>query len=101
MKDLRSAHAAKVIIGLLLGISLLVLVSRFIDLSVAIGAVQHNLATPRGVLLALLSGAAFLLAFSIRGTRWKLFLNPIGKVSIFTTIRPSVDRFPPLPWTGR
>jgi len=87
MKDLLSAHGAKFIIGLLLGISLLVLVSRFIDLSVTIGAVQHNLATPRGILLALLSGLAFLLAFSIRGIRWKLFLNPIGKVSIFTTIR--------------
>ena len=87
MKELLSAHGAKFIIGLLLGICLLVLVSRFIDLSVTIGAVQHNLATPRGVVLALLSGIAFLLAFSIRGIRWKLFLNPIGKLSIFTTIR--------------
>jgi uncharacterized protein (TIRG00374 family) len=87
MKGLLNNSAAKVTIGLLLGISLLILVSRFIDLTVTLGAVQHNLATPRGVLLALLSGVSFLLAFSIRGIRWKLFLNPIGRVSNFTTIR--------------
>ncbi len=87
MKGLLSALVAKVTIGLLIGICLLVLVSRFVDIPVIIRALQQNLATPRGVLLALLSGVAFLLAFSIRGMRWKLFLNPIGNVSTFTTIR--------------
>ena len=48
---------------------------------------QQDLVTPRGIVLALLSGASFLLAFSIRGMRWKLFLNPIGKVGTFTAIR--------------
>src|SRR5436853_1232149 len=38
-------------------------------------------------MLALLSGVAFLIAFSIRGVRWKLFLNPVGKVSTFKAIQ--------------
>src|SRR5207244_12379691 len=48
---------------------------------------KQNLTTPRGILLALLSGVAFLLAFSIRGVRWKLFINPIGKISTFKAIQ--------------
>jgi uncharacterized protein (TIRG00374 family) len=87
MKGLLSAPVAKVIIGLLIGIGLLFLISRFIDIAVSIHMLQQNLATPRGIVLALLSGVAFLLAFSIRGMRWKLFLNPIGNVSTFTAIR--------------
>ena len=39
------------------------------------------------LLLALLSGVAFLIAFSVRGVRWKLFLNPVGKVSTFKAIQ--------------
>ena len=46
-----------------------------------------NLVTPRGILLALLAGTAFLLAFSIRGVRWKLFLNSVTSVNTFTVIR--------------
>src|SRR6202023_4158227 len=40
-----------------------------------------------GISLALLAGGTFLLAFSIRGVRWKLFLNPVGKVSTFKAIQ--------------
>ena len=87
MKGLLSAPAAKVTIGLLIGIGLLLLVSRFVDIAMSLHILQQNLATPRGTVLALLSGVAFLLAFSIRGVRWKLFLNPIGNVSTFTAIR--------------
>ena len=87
MKSLLSRSKTKVTIGLLIGIGLLFLVSRFVDISAAIPVLRQNLATPRGIILALLSGIAFLLAFSVRGVRWKLFLNPIGNVSTFTTIR--------------
>jgi len=87
MKGLSSTPAAKVIIGLLIGIGLLFLVSRFVNVSMAMHVLQQNLATPRGIILAFLSGVAFLLAFSIRGMRWKLFLNPIGNVSTFTAIQ--------------
>ncbi len=67
MKRLMSSLMAKVIISLLLGIGLLFLVSRFVNIVVSIDVVLKNLATPRGMALAILSGVAFLLAFSIRG----------------------------------
>ena len=80
MKGLLSSPAAKVIIGLLIGMGLLFLVSRFVNIAVSVHMLQQNLTTPRGIVLALLSGACFLLAFSMRGIRWKLFLNSIGNV---------------------
>jgi len=71
----------KVSTGLLIGVGLLFLVSRFVDFPAAIHVLQQHLTTPRGIILALLTGLAALLAYSIRGVRWKLFLNPVGKVS--------------------
>jgi uncharacterized protein (TIRG00374 family) len=87
MKSLLGIPKVHVFIGLLIGIGLLFLMSRFVNLSATMRVLQQNLATPRGLILALLSGIAFLSAFSIRGIRWKLFLNPIGNVSIVTAIR--------------
>ncbi len=77
----------KIAIGLLVGIGLLFLVAHFVDIPSTVRVLRENLTTPRGILLALLSGVAFLMAFSIRGARWKLFLNPIGKVSTFKAIQ--------------
>jgi uncharacterized protein (TIRG00374 family) len=79
--------AVKITLGLLIGMGLLFLVSRFVDLSVTFRVLQHNLATPRGIILALLSSIAFLLAYCVRGIRWKLFLGSISNVSTFTAIR--------------
>jgi uncharacterized protein (TIRG00374 family) len=87
MKGILSSPVAKIFLGLLMGIGLLFLVSRFVNIAVSMHMLQQNLATPRGIVLALLSGVIFLLAFSIRGIRWKLFLNPIGNVGTFTAIR--------------
>jgi hypothetical protein len=72
---------ARITLGLLVGIVLLVLVLRYVNLSAVLSVLDENLDTPRGIALALLAGAAYLLAWSVRGIRWKLFLNPIGKVS--------------------
>ncbi|MBA2284982.1 MAG: flippase-like domain-containing protein [Ktedonobacteraceae bacterium] len=77
----------KVTLGLLIGIGLLILVSRFVDFSETLHVLQQNLATPRGIIFGLLSGVSFLLAYSIRGVRWKLFLNPIGKISTLRAIQ--------------
>jgi uncharacterized protein (TIRG00374 family) len=85
-KALLNTPAAKVTIGLLIGIGLLLLVARFVDLPVTIAILRSHLATPQGIALALLSGVAFLLAWTIRGIRWKLFLNPVGKVSTLKAI---------------
>ena len=86
-KALLNSPAAKVAIGLLIGIGLLFLVAHFVDLPTTVSILRQNLTTPKGIALALLSGVAFLLAFSIRGVRWKLFLNPVGKVSTFKAIQ--------------
>jgi uncharacterized protein (TIRG00374 family) len=89
MKVLLNSPKTKVTLGLLIGIGLLFLVSHFVNIPAAMHVLQQNLATPRGIILALLSGISFLLAFSIRGVRWKLFLDPIvgNKVSTFKAIR--------------
>src|SRR5262245_23774049 len=89
MKSLLRTYKTQVTIGFLIGIGLLFLVSRFVNISTTIKVLQHNLATPRGIILALLAGIAYLLAYSTRGIRWKLFLNPVAgsKVSTFKAIR--------------
>jgi uncharacterized protein (TIRG00374 family) len=85
-KAFLSTPAVKVTIGLAIGIGMLFLVARFVNLPETIQILRQNLATPLGIALALLSGVAFLLAWCIRGIRWKLFLNPVGKVSTFKAI---------------
>jgi uncharacterized protein (TIRG00374 family) len=85
-KALLNSPTVKVVLGLLIGIGLLFLVARFVNLPATITILRTNLATPQGVILALLAGASFLTAWSARGIRWKLFLNPVGKVSTFQAI---------------
>jgi hypothetical protein len=85
-KALLNTPVAKVTIGLLIGIGLLLLVARFVDLPVTFAILRSNLATPQGIILALLAGASFLMAWSVRGIRWKLFLNPVGNVGTFQAI---------------
>jgi uncharacterized protein (TIRG00374 family) len=86
-KAFRPPPAVKVTIGLFIGIGLLFLVSRFVDIPTTLHVLQQKLVTPRGIILALLSGFAFLLAYTVRGIRWKLFLNPVGNVSTLKAIR--------------
>jgi len=86
-KAFLSTPATKVTIGLIIGIGMLLLIGRFVDLPATIQVLRQNLTTPRGIVLALLSGVTFLLAWSIRGVRWKLFLNPIGQVSTLKAIQ--------------
>lgn len=74
-------------IGLLIGIGLLVAVFHFIDFPNVIHLIQQRLTTPQGLLLAFLASVAFVLAFSIRAMRWKLFLNPIEKVRPLTVVQ--------------
>ena len=85
-KALLNSPTTRVTIGLLIGVGLLFLVARFVNLPVTIAILRMNLATPQGIILALLAGACFLMAWSVRGIRWKLFLNPVGKVSTFQAI---------------
>jgi uncharacterized protein (TIRG00374 family) len=82
-----NSPAAKVAIGLIIGIGLLLLVARFVDLPATIQMLKQRLTKPPGIAFALLSGVAFLFGWSVRGVRWKLFLNPIGKVSTIKAIQ--------------
>ena len=89
LKNILGSLRMKTILGLLIGIGLLFIVSRFVNVASTLQVLQKHLATPRGLLLAMLSGIAFILAFSIRGVRWKLFLHPVvgNKVSAFKAIQ--------------
>ncbi len=87
LRGILRTPVVKVMLGLLVGIGLLFLVSRFVNVLTVFSVLRQNLTTPFGIALALLSGVAFLLAWSIRGVRWKLFLNPVGKVSTLKAIQ--------------
>lgn len=78
--------AVKITLGLLAGIFLFALVARFVDLPQTLSIVGAHLGTPQGIGLALLAGVAYLTGHSIRGLRWKLFLNPVGRVSTLKVI---------------
>ena len=87
MKHILKSPVAKAIIGLLIGIVLLFLVSRIVNIVASFDIVVKNLTTPHGIVLALLSGVVFLLAYSLRGLRWKLFLGSITTIKASTAIR--------------
>ena len=80
-KTLFGKSAVRITLGLLVGVALLFLVAQFVNVPATLQVLRQNLATPRGITLALLSGVAFLTAFALRGMRWRLFLNPICKLS--------------------
>jgi uncharacterized protein (TIRG00374 family) len=86
-KEFLAKPIVKVTLGLIVGIAMLLLVTRIVDIPTTIGVLQKNLTTPAGITFALCSGVAFLGAFSVRGVRWKLFLNPVGNVSVLKAIQ--------------
>jgi uncharacterized protein (TIRG00374 family) len=81
------SSVVRVIFGLAIGIGLLFLISKVVDIPTTLSILRQHLTTPSGILLAILCGLSFIAAYSIRGIRWKLFLNPIGKVSTLKAIQ--------------
>ncbi len=79
--------AVRTVLGLLIGLAMLFLISRFVDISTTISALRQHLTTPRGITFALLAAASFIAAFSIRGARWRLFLSRICDISVFKSIQ--------------
>lgn len=79
--------AVKVVLGGLVGIAMLVLTFRFIDIPKAAAQLQLHLGTPHGLLMGSLAAFFFIAAFSIRGTRWSFFLRPIQKISPIKTVQ--------------
>ncbi len=79
--------AVKVILGIGVGALMLLLVSRVVDIPKTITVLRMHLTTTQGIIYALLTTLSFMMAFTIRGTRWSLFLRPITKISVFKVIR--------------
>ncbi|HZS76459.1 MAG TPA: lysylphosphatidylglycerol synthase transmembrane domain-containing protein [Ktedonobacteraceae bacterium] len=77
----------KGILGLLVGVGFLLLVFRLVDLPATLRIITQQVRTARGMVMTLLASTVFVLAFTFRALRWKLFLNPVQKVRTFTVIR--------------
>jgi uncharacterized protein (TIRG00374 family) len=86
-KTMLNKPAVKVTIGLVIGIGLLFLVSRYVDIPLTVQELRDNLATPHGIILALLCGLSFVTSLAIRGARWGLFLRPIARIKTFKVIQ--------------
>ncbi len=74
-------------LGLLVGVGILLLLSRFVDIPATLKILGERLSTPSGIMDALGAATFFITAFSIRGVRWSFFLRPIQKVSPLKTIQ--------------
>lgn len=86
-RSILAMPAVRIGLGLAVGGFMLYLISRFVNIPATLLVLRTNLATPRGIILALFSGVAFLAALALRGLRWRFFLNPLGKVGILRTIQ--------------
>ncbi|MEO8971798.1 MAG: lysylphosphatidylglycerol synthase transmembrane domain-containing protein [Ktedonobacteraceae bacterium] len=86
-KALLNEPRVRAVLGLLIGIAMLFLISRFVDIPTTVAVLQQHLTTPQGATYALLAAASFIAAFSIRGARWRLFLSRICDISTFKSIQ--------------
>ncbi len=86
-KTLLGHPASKLILGILIGIVAILLLVRVINFQDTIEVLEKNLKTPEGILHACVGAACFALAFTLRGVRWKLFLNRVSNVSVSKVIR--------------
>jgi len=78
---------SKMVFGLVVGVVTLLLLSRLINFKATAEVLAQHLTTPAGIIHACIGGVAFVSAFTLRGARWKLFLNRISNVSVFKVIR--------------
>lgn len=67
--------------GLVVGIALLIVGLYFVNLPATLHIIYSRLTTTRGQLMALLASISFVMAFSFRALRWRLFLNPVKRIS--------------------
>ena len=86
-KTILSTMRARTLLGLLVGIGMLFLISKFVNFPSTLAELKEHLTTTRGVIYALCAAASFIAAFSIRGTRWRLFLSRICDISVFKSIQ--------------
>ena len=86
-RSLLRSPIAQGTLGILIGIGLLVAVAHFVNIPMTLHILQHNLATPQGILFTLLASIIFVMAFCVRALRWKFFLNPVRKVGAIKIIQ--------------
>ena len=86
-KSLLNNFAVRIVLGLLIGVGMLFLISRFVNIATTVSVLRQHLTTTQGVIYALLAAAFFISAFSIRGTRWWLFLRHIRDISTLKAIQ--------------
>ena len=77
----------RAVLGLIIGIGMLFLISRFVDIPTTVAVLKQHLTTTQGVIYASLATASFIAAFSIRGARWRMFLSRICDISIFKSMQ--------------
>ena len=77
----------RLVFGLLLGICMLFLVARFVDISTTVSLLMRHLTTVQGGIFSLLAAIFFIFAFTIRALRWRLFLQPVCKIKALTAIQ--------------
>ena len=86
-KAVLNTPTVKVVFGLLIGIGMLFLISRFVNIATTLSTLKQHLTTPQGAVYALLAAGSFLSAFSVRGARWRLFLSRISTISTLKAIQ--------------
>ena len=86
-KAILGSPTARIIFSLVVGFVLLYLTIKTINIQATVQTITKYLLTPLGITYALISGVIFIASFTIRGIRWKLFLNPIGKISTMRVIQ--------------
>ncbi len=86
-KAILGSPTARIIISLIVGFVLLYLTIKTINIQATLHTITKYLLTPLGITYALISGVIFIASFTVRGIRWKLFLNPIGKISTMRVVQ--------------
>jgi uncharacterized protein (TIRG00374 family) len=86
-KAILNEPRVRAVLGLIIGIGMLFLISRFVNIPTTVAVLKQHLTTTQGVIYALLAAASFIAAFSIRGARWRLFLSRICNISTFKSIQ--------------
>ncbi|HET9999977.1 MAG TPA: lysylphosphatidylglycerol synthase transmembrane domain-containing protein [Ktedonobacteraceae bacterium] len=86
-KTILNKPLVRTLLGLLFGLGMLFLISKFVNIPSTIATLRQQLTTTRGVTFVLLAAASFIAAFSVRGARWRLFLLRICDISLFKSIQ--------------
>jgi uncharacterized protein (TIRG00374 family) len=87
LKALFGKPIVKIILGGAVGIAMIYLVSKMVDIPTTMEVLRKNLTTMEGIINILLACFFFMAAFSIRGVRWSMFLRRITRVKTLKVIQ--------------